>query len=69
MRLPGLSIYFACAAMLFPQPAAGQRAFAVELDVTVRRIRLRAKRRPNWTACFNATKAAASPRERNCMII
>src|SRR4051794_4737703 len=36
MRLPGLSIYFACAAMLFPQPAAGQRAFAVESDVTVR---------------------------------
>ena len=36
MRLPGLSIYFACAAMLFPQPAAGQRAFAVESDVAVR---------------------------------
>ncbi len=36
MRLPGLSIYLACAAMLFPQPAAGQRAFAVESDVTVR---------------------------------
>ncbi len=36
IRLPGLSIYLACAAMLFPQPAAGQRAFAVESDVTVR---------------------------------
>src|SRR3954451_25283492 len=36
MRLPGLSIYFAGGAMLFPQPAAGQRACAVESDVTVR---------------------------------
>src|SRR4051794_31978931 len=36
MRLPSLSIYFASAAVLFSQPAAGQRAFSVESVVIVR---------------------------------
>ena len=37
MRLTRPPIYLACAAVLFPHPAAGQnRAFTVESDVTVR---------------------------------
>jgi hypothetical protein len=36
MRLLSPAIYLACAALLPPQPAAGQRAFAVESEVTVR---------------------------------
>ena len=65
-----LPFYLVLVTVLFPPPAAGQsRSFTVELDVTVRADCSPAKRRPNWIACFNAIKAAASLQEHNCTII
>ena len=59
-----LPFYLVLVTVLFPPPTAGQsRSFTVESNVTVREICPPAKRRPNWIACFNAIKAAASLQE------